>query len=114
MDLAVATVLGGKWLGRFQIHRAGPVVYLDGEYGAHEFVPRVARIARAMGADPRQVLRQVWHLYSTSLVLSSGDAEFARVKEAIGAGKPKLVVLDPLRNHLNGDENSAPVISRGV
>ena len=110
MQLAVATVLGGKWLGRFQIMRPGPVVYLDGEYGPHEFVRRIARIARGMSADPREVLRQIRHLYSTSLVLKVGDPELVRVGKQIQEHKPALIVLDPLRNHLNGDENSAPVI----
>lgn len=110
MQLATATTVGAAWLGRFPIRRPGPVVYLDGEYGEQEFARRVARIARGIGADPREVVGRILHHYSVGLTLTATDAVFRQVLAAVEAQRPSLIVLDPLRNHLAGDENAAQVI----
>jgi hypothetical protein len=112
MQLAVATVTGGAWLGRFPIRKPGRVVYLDGEYGEHEFTRRVVRIARGMGAHPREVLAAIRHHYSVDLVLLPSDATFRRVLAAVRAEPPSLIVLDPLRNHLDGSENDSDAVVR--
>ena len=112
MQLAAATVVGGPWLERFPVRRPGPVVYLDGEYGEHEFARRVVRLSRGMGAEPTDVLRNIRHFYSAQMTLTPGDGALRKVLSAIGAERPSLVVLDPLRNHLDGSENDSDVIVR--
>ncbi len=110
MQLAVATVLGNRWLGQFKVKRPGPVVYLDGEYGEYEFTRRIARIARGMGANPLDVLPQIHHLYSAGLTLVATDPTLRASLAAVARVKPSLIVVDPLRNHLSGNENDAHVI----
>lgn len=112
MQLAVATAIGGQWLGRFPIRRRGPVAYLDGEYGEHEFARRVARIARAMGADPRDVFGSLRYRYSVDLTLVRNDSTFRQALAEVRREPPALIVLDPLRNHLDGSENDADAIVR--
>jgi hypothetical protein len=112
IQLAAATTAGGSWLGAFAVRRPGSVVYLDGEYGEHEFSRRVARLARGIGARPIDVLGSIRHLYSSGLTLVDTDATFARVLADVRAHPPSLVVLDPLRNHLDGSENDADAIVR--
>jgi hypothetical protein len=111
MQLAVA-VAGGNvaWLGAFMLQRQGTVAYLDAEYGEYEFARRIARIARGYEKDPRDVLALMRHSYSTGLVLTREDPGFVRVLEAIAVEKPALIVVDPLRNHLEGSENDSAVI----
>lgn len=109
-DLAVATVLGTKWLGRFEVRRAGVVVALDAEYGAAEFTRRIARLARAHGRDPRDVLPHIRHLHSTGVWLDPESRSLQGVLRAVAIVKPELVIVDPLRNHLNGSENDGEAV----
>jgi len=110
MQLAVATVLGAPWLERFPVRRPGTVVYLDGEYGPHEFTRRICRIARAFGADERRVLNSIRYRYSIDVTLRSSDLVLNRITRDVNQYRPALVVLDPVRNHLDGDENEAHVV----
>lgn len=111
MQLAVAVAAGGvAWLDTFTLQRQGAVAYLDAEYGEFEFARRIARITRGYGKEPRDVLPLMRHNYSAELVLARDDPAFGRVLESIGAEKPALIVLDPLRNHLMGSENDSAVV----
>jgi hypothetical protein len=86
---------------------------LDAEYGEDEFVRRIVRIARGMGEkDARKVLRQIHHLHSSQMSLVHSDSLFRKVKSDIAAIRPALVEIDPLRNHLDGDENESGVVKR--
>jgi hypothetical protein len=109
-DLAVATVAGGNWLGRFPIRRPGSVVILDAEYGDGETARRLARIARGRGLDPSQVLTRVRHLYSFDLRLHHDDRGLLDLCRDLEADPPAVVIVDPLRNHLNGSENEAETV----
>jgi hypothetical protein len=106
MQLAVATVTGGKWLGRFQIKRPGSVVYLDGENGTFDFARRVTRISRGMGHDPKEVLGQIRHLFGAGLRLEKTSELLKAIVTDLDSQPAALIVLDPLRNHLDGDESS--------
>jgi predicted transcriptional regulator len=46
------------------------------------------------------------------LVLLPSDATFRRVLAAVRAEPPSLIVLDPLRNHLDGSENDSDAVVR--
>lgn len=110
MQLAVATTLGAPWLERFPIRRPGEVVYLDGEYGPHEFTRRICRIARAFGADERRVLSAIRYRYSIDVTLRQTDLVLSKITRDVNQYRPALVVLDPVRNHLDGDENEAHIV----
>ena len=108
-DLAVATIAEQKWLGRFPIRRPGPVLVLDGEYGPHEFARRLTRISRGRGLDPRSITRDLLYVYSVGLYLTKESERFISLAKDLQAHRiePTLIIVDPLRNHLDGDENSA-------
>lgn len=110
-DLCVAVALGLSWLGAFPARRSGDVLVLDGEYGEREYARRVARIARAAGRDPAEVLRRVRYVYTPGARIYLGDdcEPLKRVAADLQEDPPSAVVLDPLRNHLppGADENNA-------
>lgn len=112
MQLAACAALSGEhaWLGAFPLRRTGSVVYLDAEYGAYEFARRLSRIARGLGAQPLELLQRIRHRYSADLILSTEDPVFRAVVEDVAGDKPALIVLDPLRNHLAGEENDSGII----
>lgn len=111
MHAAVATVLGAQWLGAWEIERPGNVVYLDGEYGPYEFGRRIARLARGMGEAPSDVLPSIRYLYSTDVIFNaeSPGKELRGVLRDVQEFKPSLIVVDPLRNHIEGNENDSDV-----
>lgn len=106
MGAGVAVATASKLLGRFAVLRPGPVIYCDFEYGAPEFVRRIARIARGMGREPREVLPLVHHLWSPALQLDPGNAIANGLMRAVKQIRPSLLVIDPWRNAMGGDENS--------
>jgi hypothetical protein len=107
MDLAVSAVTGSRWLGAFEVKRTGEPWYFDCEYGEHEFARRIARIARAKGIDPRDVLPRIRHVWSPGFQLSTENGLCRRSFELAKRTKPNLVVMDPWRDIIVGDENSA-------
>jgi len=114
LDLAVATVTGGAWLGAFPIRRPGPVVYVDAELGPFEFARRLARVARGRGFDPLVVMKGLRHLseqkaaglLDLDVYKDSGDAG-RRLLSAMSAEQPALLIIDPYRNMLPGHENDS-------
>lgn len=111
MQLAATTIAGGRWLGRFEIRRGGPAMYLDAEYGEDEFVRRMCRIARGLGhTNVVAVLNSTRHLHSGDLPLDLRNGAFRRVLEDARQRPPAVIIIDPLRNHLRGSENDADVI----
>ena len=107
IDLCVALVTGEKWLGAFQARAKGPPLYLDGEVGDYDFARRAARIARGRGHPPREVLGRIKHLSSPGFYLHRESEFFLPVLNDATALHPSVIIIDPWRNHLLGDENSA-------
>jgi hypothetical protein len=107
IDLVVSTVTGSRWLGAFPIKRPGTAFYVDCEYGPFEFARRAARIARAKGFDPREVLPGIKHVWGTGFEMRDGNQLALDVFHRAQREPPSLIVLDPWRNVLGGDENSA-------
>lgn len=110
-DLVVATTMGLQWLHQFQIERPGRVLYLDGEYGPPEFARRIARLARGRGIDPQRVTDKLDYHYSTDFVLEKNNPAYRRVAKDVRRNEYQLIILDPLRNHLEGSENESQVIN---
>ena len=110
LQLSLAVANGVKWLERFQICRPGLAVYLDSEYGDFEFVRRASRIARGLGLDPAKALMGLRYKYELKLALAEKEPSIAQVIAECSAIQPALIVVDPLRNSLNGSENDADTI----
>lgn len=106
IQLAVATTHGGYWLDAWRITRPGNVVYLDSEYGGQDFQRRVRRIARA-DQITEEVLYAIRHLHSGDISLDLECVKLRRIIKDIKEFPPALVVIDPFRNHLPGDETIA-------
>lgn len=115
-DLIVATVTGGKWLHRFQLSRAGRVMLLETENQPRETNRRLRRLARAHGANPDEVIAGVDY-YGQYLHLDD-DEMSNHVRELERAFRqfehPALIVIDPLRGHMLGNEDSAADIRKVV
>ena len=107
MQLAAASCIAAPWLGCWPVRRFGSPIYLDGEYGAHEFARRLARISRGMEQRPEVILPVVRHLDSNPLVFEPGNSAYRKVLLECQEDPPVLIIVDPLRNHLAGDENEA-------
>jgi hypothetical protein len=114
MDLCVSAVDGGKWMGEFKLTVHGSPIYLDAEYQKYEFVRRTARIIRGKGKDPSPILGAIRHYDSSDIVLSPKETRLKNFAADVARDPPPVIVLDPLRNHLDGDENDAKVIIEAI
>lgn len=110
-DLLVATTLGLKWLAQFQVERPGRVLYLDSEYGPPEFARRIARLARGRAVDPKRVTAKIDYHYSTDLILEKNNTALRKILKDVRKENYSLIVLDPLRNHLDGSENESHIVN---
>jgi hypothetical protein len=107
MQCAVACATGGSWLGAFPCARPGPVIYLDSEYGEFEFGRRLARLCRGMGHDPEQVAPRIHHYYAVDLRLGEDNEAANWVMRNARTIQPRVIVIDPWRNAIDGEENNA-------
>jgi hypothetical protein len=108
-NLAIAIATGGKWLGSFKSCVCGDVCVVENENGPEETSRRFARNARGAGIDPTELLRKggpIRHYWATDFLLSEDNEAFQGLLEDLEANPPKLVILDPYRNFVDGDENS--------
>ncbi|HEX2876257.1 MAG TPA: AAA family ATPase [Polyangiaceae bacterium] len=107
-DLVVATVAGGDWLGCFPVRRTGSVLLVEAEQGAYETKRRLMRVARGRGLDPGEVNRGVRYVRGYWQLDALDNDEMRDLKRYFDEnGEPALVVIDPLRGTMLGDENSA-------
>lgn len=109
VDLAVAMATGGKWLGEFQVTEPGDVIVVDVEYGKNEWTRRMKRVCAARGVDPRRVLDRIRYFDGRyGFMLSAAQSpEYVQLVNDVKHAPPALIIIDPLRNVLDGDENSA-------
>jgi len=108
LDLAVAVASGVPALGRFPVHRPGPVLLYTAEDPAAAIRERVAGIATAAGIDLEKL---AVGLITEPTMRLDVDADRDRLAEALARVKPRLLLLDPLVRLHRGDENSASEIS---
>lgn len=106
-DLVRVVTMGGKWLGAFESRVRGDAVVIESEYHAPEYARRLARLARGAGQDPREMFRRVRHYSAGDIFLDHDNEALAKLLHDVRDEPPALIVIDPLRNFLGGEENSA-------
>jgi len=102
LDLILAVLTGGSWLGHFPIERSGSVVAFLGEGGTRKMTRRLSAIADHYGTDlaglPLQLCFRSPHL--------SNELHLALVREELARTRPVLVVLDPFYLSARGAQGS--------
>jgi len=108
LDLALAVADGGEFLGK-PVEQSGNVLLLDAETPPQQLQERIRQLAagRMVGADTLNRLRIVDR---TRIDLGSAD-DLAEIHGIIAEHDPVLIVLDPLREFHQRDENSASEMS---
>jgi len=109
LELAVAVASGRPCLGRFPVHRPGPVVVYAAEDAAMAVRTRVEGIARARGVN---LNRLAVGLINESSVRLDNAEHRERLDATVAKVRPRLLILDPLVRLHAGDENSAADVSR--
>lgn len=129
MDLAVSVASGRPFLGKFDVNRTGPVLYIQ-EENSHGFMhDRLHRIVQAKGlgnivhknGKPTRPTIEFGHDLDLFLLNLSGfdltkSSHLAALNKWCHMRKPALVILDPLYRLAPGvDENSqhemAPILN---
>ncbi|MCJ8141644.1 AAA family ATPase [Ancylobacter sp. A5.8] len=114
LQLAVATVAGGYWLGRSA--ERGPCIYLTAEDDVDEVHRRLDAITLGMGIDLAALGGlKIIPLAHRDALLAAPDGRngilrptplFAAVEQRIEEVQPALVVLDTKADLFGGDENN--------
>lgn len=107
VDLAIAMTTGGKWLDEFRVMEPGDAIVIDVEYGEREWTRRLKRVCAARGVDARRVLDRVRYFDGRYGFMLSASPEYLQLVDDVRRAPPSLIIIDPLRNVLDGDENSA-------
>jgi hypothetical protein len=107
--LAMATASGGDFFGR-PLDNEGPVLIVDAEVSPAMLQERV-RMAAAGHHISNEALSMI-HVHNGRLFLEQ-DAQLERLKEAVAAIGPALVILDPLAKMSGSlNENDASDMAR--
>lgn len=109
IDLAISVASGTPWLGTFAVPKPGFAVVLDAEYGANEWTRRAKRLCAGRGLDPCEILRRIRYAEAQyGFMLSKMNGAFLELFRDLKSGRQTdVVIIDPFRNVLHGDENSA-------
>jgi len=107
-ELAVCVATGLPFLGKFQVHAHGPVMFSSPEGSTHELDERFRQICGNKKVDQKNldlyiVTKQRIHLNNPH------DQE--TIQKAVAALAPALIVFDPFKNHFNGNENDTSAAS---
>jgi RecA-family ATPase len=130
-QLAIAHVLGTKWLGEaVSTDTRGKVLIMSGESDTDEVAFRLQRIMGALpGFDAmdnvnklnRQIVAYPLFENSPSLIQVSKSGRTVRTTDAydwleskIELHRPKIVILDSLYNFYSDDESNKPVVHQFV
>lgn len=106
-QLAVSIVSGQPFLGKFEVKKPGPVVYLQAEGKRDEFVDRLNNMCMAIeGFDDSKFL----HLFKKFCPLNIDhikEAVFEKIDEqvAIWGCPPVAIVMDSVYKVMDGDLN---------
>jgi len=108
LELAVAVASGQPCLGRFPVHKRGPVLLVAAEDSPADIRQRVQAIAKARGVDLDTL--PIGLITETGLMLDQPDWQ-RRLRITLAKTKPRLLVLDPMVRLHGGDENAASDMS---
>lgn len=111
-NLAIAVATGGRWLGRSCSQ--GNVLYLDFEIDRNSLLNRISQVAEAMGVNAES-LRDKMKICALRGKNYRIDELLSYLTESINKNwKPSLIVIDPIYRIMQGDENSAEIVSKFV
>lgn len=110
VDLLADIVQGGRFAGKFLVHRSGPVVFATGE-GLTTIKPRFDAACKARGLDEATIERfgllpEVPHLTEPGAADSFCDAIEAHAAEHWDGQKPLVVALDTLTLAMTGSNEN--------
>jgi hypothetical protein len=108
LQIAICVAAGRAVFKRFAVEK-GPVLVFSAEGGKNLVRSRAAAICRALEIDINALDLEVIDL--PSLQIDSAD-HVKVLHEVVGARRPLLTVLDPLREMHGGDENDAAAIAQ--
>ncbi len=106
-NLAFALALGRNYLS-FQINKPYRVLYLNGENSSRTLQERLKLLRDYYGVDDEaeQLIRENFLFVSKGLLLPRKEA-LTDLKGNISVIQPEVVIIDPLKNFFDGEENSA-------
>jgi hypothetical protein len=108
-ELSLAVASGKPALGRFAVHRPGPVLFYGAEDSLSALRGRFEGLAKTRGCDFH---RLAVYLIDVAVLHLDNAEDLQRLRAAIVSCQPRLLVLDPfvrLVRHI--DENSAADVS---
>jgi hypothetical protein len=108
LDIALSVASGTPCLGRFPVTRAGPSLVYLAEDAAPMVRERILGICNHRRLDIETL---DLHLIDTPSLRLDLDADRTSLAAAVGAIRPKLLLLDPLVRLHRADENSSADIS---
>ena len=106
-NLTFALALGRNYLS-FQINKSYKVLYLNGENSGRTLQERLKLLRDYYGVDDEaeQLIRENFLFVSKGLLLPRKEA-LNDLKGNISEIQPEIVIIDPLKNFFDGEENSA-------
>lgn len=106
-QIAISVAKGARLFGRFACQQ-GKVLIFSAEGGTKSARRRIGALCRALDVDLGQLPIAVINVPTMRLDDPAQAARFVRTVEAM---KPALVIVDPLREVHQGDENKAETIA---
>ena len=117
-DLCVAVASGGSLLRQFQVEEHGPVLVVSAEGSKYTNRDRILEHLRAReslspellsrgGKPPIPSVADCPLYYCQQAYVLDDPQDADEFREDVERIKPKLILLDPLDSHIEGDENSA-------
>ena len=105
LDLALHLAAGRNWLGRFNVKKARPVLYIDEEIGEHLLRQRIRRLGKGATIDDSTIPFQ----FISHLGLTFGKDLAEQLLRAVEQADfdPDIIILETLRCVLDGSENDA-------
>lgn len=105
LHLAIATAAGGAVFGRFRAQQ-GPALVVSAEDPEHVILGRAKAIVRGHGWPEERVLRNL-HIYGPQAGVTLQDPRWiAQLRAEVQRLGAKVVMLDPLFELTEGDENA--------
>jgi hypothetical protein len=108
LDLLLCIAMGIPFLGRFEVKKPGPVLYVTEESNERNIMLRVFALAMGHGLDPKDV--EKFHLIvgkGVKIDNEEGQEKFDQIHRFVG---PVMTVVDPFRRVHRAKENDSDSI----